>query len=339
MPHQPKISALMSAYNSGEFIEETIDSILAQSFEDFELIIVNDGSIDDTEDRVLSYNDKRIRYVPLKENVGVGKALSIGLDLVKAPYIAKVDSDDVNHLERFQKQIDYLYKNPNVTLCKTFIEYFPHNSGVARSERYRYMKETKEKLLNNVVSSRDIKKNIVDWLCIPHNSYMAHAAAIKKIGYKDVRMAEDYWLFYKMNEFGYQFGTVDEVLIKFRVRDTSLTGLGNNTDYYVDTIFEMKSKEIDRFIDTDEPIYIWGVGGLARSVHRALSKFVKVEGYVNYSVPNSDALDGINIFLFSEILSKSKKKIILAAQPVREKAVKDMVDASLAYGKDFFIFA
>lgn len=92
--HSPQITVLMPAYNAGKYIREAITSVLEQSFADFELLIVNDGSTDDTADIIDSFNDERI-VVLSQENKGVAAALNNGLRHARAPYIARFDADDV----------------------------------------------------------------------------------------------------------------------------------------------------------------------------------------------------------------------------------------------------
>jgi glycosyltransferase involved in cell wall biosynthesis len=94
----PRISVVMPAYNSERYIGEAIESILNQTFTDFEFIIINDGSMDDTAKIVLQYanKDKRIKFINNKDNRGIVSVLNQGLDLAKGEYIARMDSDDIS---------------------------------------------------------------------------------------------------------------------------------------------------------------------------------------------------------------------------------------------------
>jgi glycosyltransferase involved in cell wall biosynthesis len=92
--HNPAITVLMPAYNAGKYIHEAISSVLAQSFTNFELLIVNDGSTDDTLAVISSFNDARIRVIN-QTNKGVAAALNNGLQHAQAPYIARFDADDI----------------------------------------------------------------------------------------------------------------------------------------------------------------------------------------------------------------------------------------------------
>src|SRR5690554_6430606 len=113
-----KITALMTTYNSATHVSETIDSILNQSSTDFEFLIIDDGSEDNTVSVIKSYKDSRIRLIECLDNQGVGARLSQALSEVKTPYIAKVDSDDISHPERFVKQLNYLEQNSHLDIVK-----------------------------------------------------------------------------------------------------------------------------------------------------------------------------------------------------------------------------
>ena len=114
----PKLSVLMPAFNSEKYISEAIESILNQTFTDYEFIIINDGSTDNTAKIIQKYakQDKRIKFVDNKKNQGFIASLNQGLDLARGEYIAKMDSDDISLPERFEKQVEYLDKNPNCGL-------------------------------------------------------------------------------------------------------------------------------------------------------------------------------------------------------------------------------
>ncbi len=103
----PIISVVMSVYNGDKYLREEIESILNQTFKDFEFIIVNDGSTDKSLEIIKSYNDPRIVIID-QENTGLAKALNNGINIAKGRYIARMDQDDISNPERFEKQIEFL---------------------------------------------------------------------------------------------------------------------------------------------------------------------------------------------------------------------------------------
>ena len=114
-----KISVIMPVYNTKEeFLREAIESILNQTFSDFEFIIINDGSTNNAEDVILSYKDERIIYLK-QENQGIVSALNNGWDKAQGKYIARMDSDDISFPDRFEKQIRFFDANPEYSLVGT----------------------------------------------------------------------------------------------------------------------------------------------------------------------------------------------------------------------------
>jgi glycosyltransferase involved in cell wall biosynthesis len=118
----PKVTVLMPAYNAGKYIGEAIRSVLEQSFTDFELLIVNDGSTDDTLNVIHSFNDERIVVISQK-NKGVAAALNTGLYQARAPYIARFDADDVCYPYRLQVQYDFMRSHPYYTIIGSGVDY------------------------------------------------------------------------------------------------------------------------------------------------------------------------------------------------------------------------
>lgn len=116
---RPLISVVMATYNGEKFIEEAIQSVLDQTFKDFEFIIVDDGSIDATATIISSFKDDRIVYFKKDNNTGIADSLNIGIAKAKGIYIARMDDDDVCMLERFEKQLEVFEINKNIILCGT----------------------------------------------------------------------------------------------------------------------------------------------------------------------------------------------------------------------------
>lgn len=124
MIKNPKISVLMPAFNAELYISDAIDSILGQTYSDFEFIIINDGSTDKTEDIILSYDDHRIKYFNNEQNLGLIETLNKGLKLCKGEFIARMDADDVSLLERLEVQLKFINENSDVGLLGTWYESF-----------------------------------------------------------------------------------------------------------------------------------------------------------------------------------------------------------------------
>ena len=113
----PKISALLPIYNTQEeHLKECINSILNQTFKDFELIILNDGSTNNVEEIIKQYNDSRIRYYKNEINEGITKVRNKLLNFASGEYIAIVDHDDISLPKRFEKEYNFLQKHPKISI-------------------------------------------------------------------------------------------------------------------------------------------------------------------------------------------------------------------------------
>ena len=119
-----KISVIMPVYNTEkEYLTEAIESILNQTFQDFEFLIIDDGSTEPhVKETILSYNDNRIKYF-YKENSGVADTLNFGLSKANGQYIARMDADDISLPERFEKQVSFLDCNPDIYCQGLFLRY------------------------------------------------------------------------------------------------------------------------------------------------------------------------------------------------------------------------
>lgn len=124
----PKVSVIMPSYNSAQYIAEAIESILNQTFTDFEFIIINDGSTDDTAKIIKEYanKDHRIKFINHKKNKGFIGCLNECLDIASGEYIAKMDSDDISLPQRLEKQVKYLDEHPSVGMVGCGYRAFDH---------------------------------------------------------------------------------------------------------------------------------------------------------------------------------------------------------------------
>lgn len=118
----PKVTVLMSVFNGERYLKEAIDSILNQTFTDFEFLIINDSSTDKSRDIITQYDDSRIILVDNETNLGLTKSLNKGIDLTRGEYIARMDSDDISLPDRLAKQVKFMDANPDIGVCGTWIQ-------------------------------------------------------------------------------------------------------------------------------------------------------------------------------------------------------------------------
>ncbi|MDI6733464.1 MAG: glycosyltransferase family 2 protein [Planctomycetota bacterium] len=119
----PKVSVIMSVYNTEKFLKEAVDSILTQTFKDFEFIIINDGSTDKTQKIIESYNDNRIIILNNNQNIGASASRNKGLEIARSEYIARMDADDISLPDRLTKQVEFLDKYKNIGYVSNFFFY------------------------------------------------------------------------------------------------------------------------------------------------------------------------------------------------------------------------
>ncbi|MEO6683628.1 MAG: glycosyltransferase [Ginsengibacter sp.] len=123
----PKVTILMPAYNAEKYIAEAIHSVLLQSFKDFRLVIINDGSTDQTQNIICSFVDERIQLIN-QTHSGIASALNRGLSQASSAYIARFDADDICFPDRLQKQVDFLEKHPYYIVVGSDAEYISENA-------------------------------------------------------------------------------------------------------------------------------------------------------------------------------------------------------------------
>jgi glycosyltransferase involved in cell wall biosynthesis len=207
----PKISVLMSVYNGERFLQEAIDSILAQTYKDFELIIVDDASSDGTQQILDSYSDPRIVRFRNEKNLGIGKSLALATAIAKAHYFAKMDADDISEPDRFRIQCTFLDNHPDISAVGStaiHIDESGHETG------------------RSTLSIDDLLPWDLIWgNPIYHGSVMIRAAAFFTIGGYDptFRLAVDYDLWLRMISAGQKIATLNEPLLRYRIAGPRVT--------------------------------------------------------------------------------------------------------------------
>ena len=123
----PRVSVILPAYNAEAYLKEAIDSILNQTFPDFQLIVINDCSTDGTEEIIRQYADPRLVPVKNEKNLGIAATLNRGLSLAQGDYIARMDADDISLPHRLERQVAYLDAHPDIAVLGTNVETFDEN--------------------------------------------------------------------------------------------------------------------------------------------------------------------------------------------------------------------
>ena len=234
----PVISVIMPVYNAEKYVYEAIDSILRQTFTDFEFLIFDDGSTDSSREIILSFKDSRIRWIGSEINTGYVKHLNDGLLQAKGKYIARMDADDIAHPERFFKQINYLNQHQEVAACGSWIEFIGSKTGV----------------LEYPVTHRDIVTHLLLFgNALAHPAVMLRKAVLMEhsLTYEaSLEPAEDYELWNRISEVA-QLHNLSEVLLTYRVHDRNESVVKKNKqDHAVIEIRERLLKKVLTYTNT-----------------------------------------------------------------------------------------
>lgn len=205
----PSITVLMPVYNGEKYLREAIDSILQQTFADFELLIINDGSTDKSEEIILSYSDSRISYVKSEKNIKLIATLNKGIELAQGKYIARMDADDVSLPHRLQIQFDFMEQNSGVAVCGSWfkvlgdggkeVKYFSNHDEIMMKMLYQCH------LCHPTVIMR---KSILENFVVKFDARFLHA--------------EDYEFFTRIGE-KFKLANIQEVLLSYRHHEQSVS--------------------------------------------------------------------------------------------------------------------
>lgn len=133
--NQPLISVVLPVYNVGNYINEALDSIFNQTIQDFEILIIDDCSTDNTLEVVHSYNDDRIVIITKEKNKGLIDSLNIGFKAATGKYIARMDGDDINVQDRFEKQLQILENNLQIKACGCWLKEFGFSNKIIKHKQ------------------------------------------------------------------------------------------------------------------------------------------------------------------------------------------------------------
>jgi glycosyltransferase involved in cell wall biosynthesis len=235
----PEISVIMPVYNTEKYLNEAIDSILNQTFVNFEFIIIDDASTDNSLEIIKSYNDKRIIIIENEVNKGYVHGLNLGISMARGKYIARMDSDDISLPSRLSKQYEFLIINPGISLLGT---------------NFEFINSTKT---TNIACEHDIIKSKM----LLENQF-AHPSVMLKLDFLKVNNlnydekmvpSEDYDLWWTIIEFGGKVANISEILLKYRLHETQISE--KKREQQILNANKVKEKILKKLLDEDD-IYI-----------------------------------------------------------------------------------
>jgi len=230
-----KVSIIIPVYNGEKYISQALESVLMQTYSEFEVIIVDDGSTDATKSSVASYNDSRIAYF-YKENGGLSSARNYGIQLSVGEYIAFLDADDIWQPEKLQKQVDFLDSHPDFGIVGCDFQFMNDEGKLFGIVRMRKFYPQDGVNLANLLkhsfllpSSIMVRKNVIDDVGVFDPGFDG---------------AEDIEFFLRVFK-KYPLGIVDDVLLRYRIGHPSLSRGFRS--------YQVREKVFDRFFQ-DAPV-------------------------------------------------------------------------------------
>jgi len=205
----PKISVLMPVYNCAKYLRQAIDSILAQTFTNFEFLIIDDGSSDGSVEIINSYQDPRIRFIRNEHNLGYIPRLNNGIDLAAGEYLARMDADDISLPQRLERQAAFMDAHPEIAACGTWAQDIDADGRVLAT--------------NEKPSGEQLGYEF--WRPSPlyHPSAMIRLSQLGEMRYDSAFLfSEDYELWLRLRA-RYRIDNVPECLLLYRVHEQSVS--------------------------------------------------------------------------------------------------------------------
>lgn len=240
----PLVSVLMPAYNAEKYLAEAIESILNQTFKDFELIIINDGSTDKTEEIIDKYakKDERIIYLKNDKNRKISRTLNRGMDEAKGKYLARMDTDDISVEDRFEKQVKYMEENPD---C-----------GVLGACFLSFMGENREETTPNIRPENDHNIRLHGIYCcqFAHPTVMMRKSVFDENNLRynpDFDGCEDFELWHRAKKFT-KFHNLQEFLLYYRMHGENISFRSHSRQFmFSNKLYDAALREI-----IDEDFYV-----------------------------------------------------------------------------------
>ena len=201
----PKVTVLLPVFNADAFLRESVKSILGQTFTDFELLAINDGSTDRSREILTSFTDSRLKIIDNDGNRGLIYTLNRGIELARGEFIARMDADDISKKNRLEKQVNFLNNHPKIALLGSWAEY------VDQAGRKILLREVP-------VKNKIIQGKLLEVCCFIHPSVMFRTSVVREFdGYHQTALhAEDYDLWLRISE-KHEVDNLPEPLIRYRI--------------------------------------------------------------------------------------------------------------------------
>ena len=262
----PAISVILPCYNAEKTVEETLQSLAKQAFADFEVLMVDDGSIDDTGRILAAWADKDDRFKHLSQpHAGVIAASNAGMQVSVGQYIARMDADDRAHPQRLEKQIRFLETNPDHALVSSLVKAFPEGDVGGGFQVYINW-------LNTLVTDEQIRREIFVESPLPNPTVMFRREWLLKMnGYEERGFPEDYDLYLRLYLAGAKFAKIPEILHEWREHPERVTH--TDSRYSLENFLRAKAYYLARGPLKDrDAVIVWGSGMMGRRLAKQLER-------------------------------------------------------------------
>jgi len=337
----PAVSVLIPCFNCASTISEALESIYIQTFQDLEIIAVDDGSDDRTLEILQQHagKDNRLKVFTISHQ-GIINSLNLGLEHCSAPYIARMDSDDQAHPQRIEFQKEYLDNHPEVGLVSCCVKAFP---ALEVREGFQVYIDW----MNSLITEADIHTQIYIESPFAHPSVFCRTEIIRSLGgYQERSWAEDYDLWLRMHQAGVRFAKLPQVLLDWREDPGRLTR--TDSRYSLENFLRAKAHylAIGPLVDRDA-VFIWGAGMMGRRICKQLERCsVKVTAFIETNPAKIGAhlrrLPVISTDDFFHYRSQFERTILLSAvgsRKARTAIRKFLTETGLIEGKDWLYVA
>lgn len=276
----PQVSVILPFFNSEHTVSRAIESILCQTYKDFELVLIDNNSSDKSLEIANKFASENKNVILLHETrQGVAYASNTGMEYSDSKYLARMDADDFSYPERLEKQVKFLEDNPGIDLVGTRVKYV----GSVENEGFRSFVDR----INLVCSCEEIFLNRFTELQIVNPSIMFRKSTASKFGlYKSGNFPEDYEFFLRWLDAGCKMEKLTDVLLDWNDSAKRLTRTSQN--YSVEAFYEIKTPFLVNFLRKINPYFpkvvIWGAGKKSKKRAELLLDFgIEIEFYIDVS--------------------------------------------------------
>jgi len=211
------VSVVIPAYNAAATIGDAVESVLRQSFGDFELLVINDGSTDSTAAVARSFADPRVRVIDAAANAGISAAFNLGVSLARADLVARLDADDIAEPDRLAEQTAFLRAHPEVTVCGTDMRRFGGGDGLTDAP------ETDDDIKAMFLAARN---NIMNPTAMVRRPFLIDHVIKAHPGYAS---CQDLAFWIDCMRAGARFANIKRPLVRYRIHERNISGTTSPT--------------------------------------------------------------------------------------------------------------